>query len=65
MKEKKKNSDLVVREPVVSYQTENLRTAQTVIPEYIWEDLRVGLEQYKRGEYVSANVLLVNIKNGI
>lgn len=48
---KKENSE--VREPVAAYHTKaNMLSRE--IPDYVWEDVRIGMEQYKRGECMDA-----------
>ena len=38
-----------MHEPVAAYGKTS-ETVQNVIPDYVWEDVRIGLEQYRRGE---------------
>ena len=38
-----------MHEPVAAYGKPS-ETVQDVIPDYVWEDVRIGLEQYRRGE---------------
>ncbi|MDL2245821.1 hypothetical protein LJC54_10035 [Parabacteroides sp. OttesenSCG-928-J18] len=64
-------------EPASVYQTEEPFVEETAylrekivednreIDDYIWDDLTVSLEQYEKGEYVSAENLLKRIKLGI
>lgn len=43
-----------VGEPVVDMFATNEADGQ--IPVYAWEDVRIGLDQYERGEYMNVNV---------
>ena len=47
----RKSEDLKteMHEPVAAYGKPS-ETVQNVIPDYVWEDVRIGLEQYRRGE---------------
>lgn len=55
----------IAKEPEAIYQIQRTVDSKSDIPEYVWEDLKVGLEQYQRGEYISAENLLKRIKFGI
>lgn len=35
------------------------------VPSYVVDDYKIGMEQYSRGEYISANELLKQIKSGV
>lgn len=50
-KEYKKQEVLMseAHEPIVSYGNRP-ETIQDTISEYVWEDIRIGMEQYERGE---------------
>lgn len=59
-KENKKESS-EVREPMTTYHTKADMLARD-IPDYVWEDVRIGMEQYRRGEYTDAFEFLRSLR---
>lgn len=53
---------LSAAEPVAAYGTNVANAAEREIPDYVWEDVRIGLEQYERGEYSDAWDFLKTLK---
>lgn len=47
--EKNKKENDKVKEPMATYYTKSMLLDRE-IPDYIWEDVRIGLEEYNRGE---------------
>ena len=48
----------VVKEPDVCYGQVATEACGVDIAEYVWEDVRIGMEQYKRGECNSVSSFL-------
>ena len=46
-----------MHEPVATYGKPS-ETVQDVVADYVWEDVRIGMEQYKRGECRSVEEFL-------
>lgn len=57
--DKKENSE--VREPMATYHTKADMLAREV-PDYVWEDIRIGMEQYRRGECIDAFEFLESLR---
>lgn len=57
--DKKENSE--VREPMATYHTKADMLAREV-PDYVWEDIRIGMKQYRRGEYIDAFDFLESLR---
>lgn len=57
--DKKENSE--VREPIATYHTKTDMLARE-IPDYVWKDVRIGMEQYHRGEYIDAFEFLKSLR---
>ena len=55
----KKLEDLKAKmhEPVATYGKPS-ETVQDVVADYVWEDVRIGMEQYRRGECRSVEEFL-------
>lgn len=53
--DKKENSE--VREPMATYHTKADMLAREV-PDYVWEDIRIGMEQYSQGKCRPVNDFL-------
>jgi hypothetical protein len=64
MTNKKEEKKLTLNEPAVHYETTNNEMQKTV-PSYVLDDYRIGMEQYAKGEYTSAEDFLKRIKSGI
>lgn len=60
----KKSDEFIAKEPEIAYLNKKA-SEQQEIPDYVWEDLEIGLNQYQRGEYISADNLLNKIKFGL
>ena len=46
-----------MHEPVATYGKPS-ETVQDVVADYVWEDVRIGMEQYRRGECRSVEEFL-------
>lgn len=46
-----------MHEPVATYGKSS-ETVQDVVADYVWEDVRIGMEQYRRGECRSVEEFL-------
>lgn len=46
-----------MHEPVATYGKQS-ETVQDVVADYVWEDVRIGMEQYRRGECRSVEEFL-------
>lgn len=46
-----------MHEPVATYGKPS-ETVQDVVADYVWEDVRIGIEQYRRGECRSVEEFL-------
>ena len=55
--EKDKKGNDKVEEPMAAYYTKSMLLSRE-IPDYVWEDVRIGLEEYARGEYKSISEYL-------
>lgn len=55
----RKSEDLKaeMHEPVAAYGKLS-ETVQDVVADYVWEDVRIGMEQYRRGECRSVEEFL-------
>ena len=53
----------ILNEPVGEYK--KTINEELVIPKYVFEDLKIGLEEYRRGEIIRAEEVLKRIKHGV
>ncbi len=54
---KLENLKAEMHEPVATYGKPS-ETVQDVVADYVWEDVRIGMEQYRRGECRSVEEFL-------
>lgn len=60
-KKENKEENSEVREPMATYYTKADMLARD-IPDYVWEDVRIGMEQYRRGECTDAFEFLRSLR---
>ena len=60
-KKENKEENSIAKEPMAAYHTKADMLARE-IPDYVWEDVRIGMEQYKRGECTDAFEFLRSLR---